>query len=157
MMTSLTKKDKIQLAVTAGFLAILVVSLAKGCQGQGRKSPKAVAIPMAGKKEPPAKEKPLKEAAPAVKEKSSDRVPAPAQVTGVDRDPFSKPDVPAQPARRGLRLDGIAFDDETPTAIINGKIVKAGSAIENYFVISITENSVVLSDGTNVITLLTDY
>lgn len=155
MMTSLTKKDKIQLAVTAGFLVILVVSLAKGCQGQGRKSPKAVAIPMAGKKEPPAKEKPLTEAAPAVKEKLSDRVPA--QVTGVDRDPFSKPDVPAQPARRGLRLDGIAFDDETPTAIINGKIVKVGSAIENYFVISITEDSVVLSDGANVITLLTDY
>lgn len=155
MMTSLTKKDKIQLAVTAGFLVILVVSLAKGCQGQGRKSPKAVAIPMAGKKEPPVREKPLKEAAPAVKEKLSDRVPA--QVAGVDRDPFSKPDVPAQPARRGLRLDGIAFDDETPTAIINGKIVKVGSAIENYFVISITEDSVVLSDGANVITLLTDY
>ncbi len=47
----------------------------------------------------------------------------------------------------GLVLNGIAYDDKRPAAIINDKIVEVGGSVEKYKVVKITPGKVVLSDG----------
>lgn len=46
-----------------------------------------------------------------------------------------------------LKLEGITFNMESPTAIINGKVLKVGSEIENLTVKQIRPDAVILTDG----------
>ncbi len=58
-------------------------------------------------------------------------------------------DTPAQ-SFSSLVLNGIAYDQTRPAAIINDKIVKAGDSVETYRVIKIYPDKVVMSDGTSI-------
>lgn len=46
-----------------------------------------------------------------------------------------------------FRLTGIIWDQKTPQALINNKIVKAGDRFGNYIVVGINRNSVILNNG----------
>lgn len=52
-----------------------------------------------------------------------------------------------------LKLTGIIWDEKTPEALINNKIVKAGDTFGNYVVIKIDRNSVILNNGAEEIEL----
>lgn len=65
------------------------------------------------------------------------------------RDPFSGRIYKAakEEAQKDLRLVGIIWDKQKPAAIINNKIVEAGSSVGGNTVVEIKEDRVVLSDG----------
>ena len=61
------------------------------------------------------------------------------------RDPFSMQ--PIKVTSDGLYLSGIAWEEKNSTAIINGKIVKAGDEIDGKTVVDIKKDRVILNDG----------
>jgi len=68
----------------------------------------------------------------------------------VERDPFTKLKIaPATTPSQGLYLIGVAWDDDSPKAIINDKIVAIGSVIQGYRVVEIYKDKVILFDGNN--------
>lgn len=64
-----------------------------------------------------------------------------------DRNPFVRGERGAMVVS-GLNLDGIVWDEKSPYAIINDKIVEVGDRIAGKKVIEIKVDSVILSDGT---------
>ena len=60
------------------------------------------------------------------------------------RDPFQEVDI----SFSELKLQGIMWDDKTPKALINNKIVKIGDKIDVIKVVDIKRESVILNDGT---------
>lgn len=69
------------------------------------------------------------------------------QNLAADRDPFFKPAAKTSTESSALYLSGIAWDEEHPTAIINGVIVEIGTEIEGHIVIQIKKTKVVLDNG----------
>ena len=69
------------------------------------------------------------------------------------RDPFSKQSITASTAAMpkgktsSLQLNGIAWDEQHPTAIINNEITEVGSQVDEYPVVDIKKDRVILSDG----------
>ena len=57
----------------------------------------------------------------------------------------AKPVVRAK--RVDLKLDGITYNSKSPTAIVDGKVVRIGSVIDDYTVKDIRPDSVVFDDG----------
>jgi len=88
----------------------------------------------------------------------------PTSVLELKRDPFR---IASEPQRRQenvartvpirkkerLNLGGILWDASSPMAIINGKIVKAGSRVGNYQVSRITRRKVILRSGKQTVLL----
>lgn len=55
---------------------------------------------------------------------------------------------PAAKARKvDLKLEGITYHPQSPTAIINGKVIRIGSVVDDYTVKDIRPDVVVFSDG----------
>ncbi|UCD14989.1 MAG: type 4a pilus biogenesis protein PilO [Candidatus Omnitrophota bacterium] len=64
------------------------------------------------------------------------------------RDIFVSKTKPVAPVRKSkLKLEGITYDPQSPTAIINGEVVKVGSQIGEFQVKEILPNMVVVVDG----------
>jgi len=64
------------------------------------------------------------------------------------RNPFSPPDVEEEEeAATSLVLEGIIWDEETPSAMINDMIVNEGDIIEDKKVKKITKDSVILIEN----------
>lgn len=55
---------------------------------------------------------------------------------------------------RGLTLSGILWDVHHPMAILNDQMVSVGDDVEDYQVLEIRSDRVLLSDGTETIQLL---
>ena len=68
------------------------------------------------------------------------------------RDPFTRGGSAA--GVRGLTLSGILWDPKKPIAILNDQMVSVGDDVEDYQVLEIRSDRVLLSDGTETIQLL---
>jgi hypothetical protein len=65
-----------------------------------------------------------------------------------ERDPFMRsPEISLEKEFSEIVLSGIIWDEKTPRAIIDGKIVGIGSRVKNNTVVAIKPDSVVLNDG----------
>ena len=154
----MNKKDKTQLAITGVLVGILVVILALGAGKSGKKRKKrkpvsraavSVSAPGSSAAKPSAKLSPFRQM-----QAEAERMP-------LVRDPFTlKPIEGDEEDQSGvvqevkLYLIGIAWDPVQPKAIINDKIVQVGSQLDRYTVLEITQDKVVLSDGTEKFELL---
>ncbi len=69
------------------------------------------------------------------------------------RDPFVTGDASGQAS--GLELSGILWDPAEPMAIINGQTVHPGEDCEGYRVVSMTHDTVTLTDGVETFRLST--
>ncbi len=67
------------------------------------------------------------------------------------RDPFSRQ---LRPSAKGLSLNGIAWDQKNPTAIVNNEIVQIGSEISGYIVEDILKDRVILTSEEQTIELM---
>ena len=65
------------------------------------------------------------------------------------RNPFvsTKGPVPETPAPASVILNGIAWDEKTPRAVINNRIVRPGDRVQGNEVIRIEKDRAVLSNG----------
>jgi len=65
------------------------------------------------------------------------------------RDPFlpSRISIPTGVFYSDFRLTGIFWDDKTPSAIINGMVVRIGDEVGGNKIVGITPDSVILNDG----------
>jgi len=71
-----------------------------------------------------------------------------AEPLTISRNIFVSKAKPAVKAKKtDLKLDGITYDSKTPTAIVNGEVVRIGSVVDSYTVEDIRLESVVFSDG----------
>ena len=68
------------------------------------------------------------------------------------RDPFTRSGSAA--GVRGLTLSGILWDPQKPIAILNEQMVSVGDEVEDYQVLEIRPDRVLLTDGTETIQLL---
>lgn len=133
-MKPLTQKDRIQLLITVvavcGFVVYWVA---------GRAKDRTFTSPAAGPAE-------------ISVEAGTDvpfyvRLQEKARSMTVSRDPFTAGES-AKKVNGGPVLAGILYEEDDPTAIINGQVVKPGMWIDNYRVEAITPASVTLSrDG----------
>ncbi|NQT47149.1 MAG: hypothetical protein HQ593_06740 [Candidatus Omnitrophica bacterium] len=140
----MTKKDKIELIVTSvGVLALIFVIgnifKAKGQTKAGRKvaakTSSAAAGTMKGSTSPNINF-----------QKFEDKM----AVSEWGKDPFTYRPL----AHMGdLKLGGIVWDEEAPTAIIDGEIVGVGDEIEGNIVVEIQPDKVILNDGTKIVEL----
>ena len=64
------------------------------------------------------------------------------------RNPFRAEEIPTRTLTK-LFLNGIAWDEKTPKAVINNRIVGTGDPIGGHKVKRIEKNRVILSDGIN--------
>jgi len=131
----LQKKDKIQLGITAILIIVLLFFVVKNFWG-GKRS-KAASIAQVQPMTPKVTEKRI----------SFEELEEEARNLEFGRDPFSKQQVISVSRSSYVNLSGIAWDEEFPTAIINGQIVGVGDEIGGYRVIEIRRNKVVLTDG----------
>ncbi len=65
------------------------------------------------------------------------------------RDPFNKYASPSQVGIDGLNIEGIIWDEKTPSVLINGAILFLGERIGKYELISIQQDKIIFSDGIN--------
>lgn len=68
------------------------------------------------------------------------------------RDPFTRGGSAA--GVRGLTLSGILWDPQKPIAILNEQMVSVGDEVDDYQVLDIRPDRVLLTDGTETIQLL---
>jgi hypothetical protein len=81
-------------------------------------------------------------------DKFYERLSRVAEVLPLDRDPFSFAYAGPKGSRDGLELVGILWEDGKPTAIINRFFLKAGDSTDQFNVVRILEDRVVLRDRT---------
>lgn len=137
---TLSPKDKIQLAVTGALVLVLVLVVGHGLRKRPVKSSPA-AVP----KSPPVAPTPSvppEAQAPAMLLKLKEE----ARTLPFKRDPFLR-QAAVSLGRGGPSLSGIAWDEEDPTAIINGRIARRGDSIDGYTVVDIRKDGVTLHDG----------
>jgi len=85
---------------------------------------------------------------------SSAPMPMPVPVAAERPAPHFAPP-PALPTAAPPKLNGIFYNPARPTAVVNNKLVRAGSRVGEFTVLAITQNSVTLAGGgqTNVLSL----
>ena len=49
----------------------------------------------------------------------------------------------------GISLTGIAWDAKKPQAVVNGRIVEAGSELGGYRIVEVKQTSIILDDGSD--------
>lgn len=133
----LQKKDKIQIAVTACLVVVLIVIMAKSFGGmKGGKTRK--------KKAPAPAAKTLAAKTAAVPRVSYEKLAAETKKLELKRDPFFRQVVGSPSTVEEPYLSGIVWDSAFPSAIINGKIVGVGEEIVGHIVTDIQKNRVIL-------------
>ena len=81
-------------------------------------------------------------------DKFYERLSLVAEALPIDRDPFSFAFTGPKSSRDGLELTGILWEGTKPTAIINQAFVNVGDSNDQFSVIKILEDRVVLRDRT---------
>lgn len=133
----LQKKDKIQIAVTACLVIVLIVIMAKSFGGM--KSGKAHK-----KKAPAPTAKAAAVKAAARPRASYEKLAEETKRLEIKRDPFFRQVVGSTSAVEEPYLSGIVWDSAFPSAIINGKIVGVGEEIVGHIVTDIQRDRVIL-------------
>jgi len=131
------EKYKIQLAVVGVLIVFLIVLIIKTF------GPKSNGIQ--GKRGLMALIKQEGSVAPAREDNRFTVLEAHSRELTLKRDPFF---VQQGPVDSAPVLEGILWDDQNPTAIINGVIVEIGGKVPGHTVIDIKRDSVILHDGT---------
>ena len=146
------KKSQQQLAMLVGLVVVMVVIYAKPF---GRRRPStarqvaAEAVASASAADAPRSSVPVSSEA-AAQGRQAQREYA-AMLTW-RRDPFTRGGSAA--GVRGLTLSGILWDPQKPIAILNDQMVSVGDELDDYQVLEIRPDRVLLSDGTETIQLL---
>ena len=152
----LGKKEKIQIAVTAGLAVVLVVVFRHNFV-----VPVSRVEPIAGNMLPaPAPVSPAQPSpSPSEKENGDTSVlkklKEEAGNLALGRDPFNQQ--AGVTAAKGPVLSGIAWDTREPAAIINGQVVRVGDTLESppwHKVLAIEKTRVILNDGERDIELM---
>ncbi|MFH0985186.1 MAG: hypothetical protein V1882_06575 [Candidatus Omnitrophota bacterium] len=81
-------------------------------------------------------------------DKFYERLSRVAEALPLDRDPFSFAYTGPKGSRDGLELVGILWEGAAPTAIINQTFLKAGDSTDQFNVVRILQDRVVLRDRT---------
>jgi hypothetical protein len=81
-------------------------------------------------------------------DKFYERLSRVAEALPLDRDPFSFAYTGPKGSRDGLELTGILWEGEKPTAIVNQTFLNAGDSTDQFSVVKILEDRVVLKDRT---------
>ncbi|MEI7751499.1 MAG: hypothetical protein WCJ71_05330 [Candidatus Omnitrophota bacterium] len=81
-------------------------------------------------------------------DKFYERLSRVAEALPLDRDPFSFAFTGPKSSRDGLELTGILWEGEKPTAIINQSFFNVGDSTDQFSVIKILQDRVVLKDRT---------
>lgn len=126
-------KKKIEIIITAGFVLILIFILFNNIIGT--KNRKALIK----------KGKALSKGLSNTVDKKKEIVPV--KVMGWGRDPFIFGET--RTAEGGLVLNGIAWDETNPSAIINNTVVRIGDGVGGNRVVDIQKNRVILSKDVN--------
>lgn len=80
-------------------------------------------------------------------DKFFERLSRVAEALPIDHDPFSFVNMGPKSSREGLELSGVLWDSEKPTAIINQAFFKAGDVSDQFTVVKISQDRVVLKDS----------
>lgn len=67
----------------------------------------------------------------------------------IERNTPRAPELPENPGKQEVQLQGILWDPEAPTAIINNRVVAVGDQVDRWEVMEIRKDRVFLSDGTS--------
>jgi len=81
-------------------------------------------------------------------DKFYERLSRVAEALPIDRDPFSFVFTGPKSSRDGLELTGILWEGEKPTAIINQAFLNVGDSNDQFSVIKILQDRVILKDRT---------
>jgi hypothetical protein len=81
-------------------------------------------------------------------DKFYERLSRVAEALPLDRDPFSFAFTGPKSSRDGLELSGILWEGEKPTAIINQSFFNVGDSNDQFSVVNILKDRVVLKDKT---------
>ncbi len=81
-------------------------------------------------------------------DKFYERLSRVAEALPIDRDPFSFAYIGPKSSRDGLELAGILWEGAKPTAIINQSFFSVGDSNDQFSVVKILEDRVVLKDKT---------
>ncbi len=71
----------------------------------------------------------------------------------IDRNAPRSTEIPPNSAEQEIRLQGILWDPQAPTAIVNNRVVGQGDSLGRWEVVEIQKTQVVLSDGSTTRTL----
>ncbi len=134
-------KKRLEIIVTAVLILVLLFSWLNSLKALKKRAGQKPAVPVSIKQEARA---PSPAAEPAIKQDALSN-----QDSDWCRDPFSGKvyKVAKEEVQKDLRLVGILWSKEKPTAIINNKIVGVGSSVGGNTVVEIKEDRVILSDG----------
>ena len=81
-------------------------------------------------------------------DKFYERLSRVAEALPIDRDPFSFAEMGSKGSREGLELTGVLWEGAKPTAIINQIFLSVGDSNDQFSVIKILKDRVVLKDRT---------
>ena len=134
-----------QLTILGGLAVVMIAVYAKAFKPAGASAP-APEVDASSMNEPHEAVPPVSSVSAAEPSKQRDAQRSRAAALSWSRDPFTRGAALGQVS--GLSLSGILWDAAAPLAIINGQPVRAGEAFESYTIVSISHDSVTVSDGT---------
>jgi hypothetical protein len=149
------KKVAIQLGVIVVASITLVVMSVPLLKGRGPRGSRKLPVPQAAS-ELTSKAVPVKpnSQGQTIKlgrikdDKFYERLSRVAEALPLERDPFTFAYAGPKSSRDGLELSGILWEDEKPTAIVNQTFFKAGDSTDQFSVVKILQDRVILKDRT---------
>jgi len=149
------KKVAIQLGVIAVAAVVLVVMSIPLLKGKVARSPRKAPVSNAASEtlpevisaKPNSSDQAIK-LGPIKDDKFYGRLSRVADALPLERDPFTFAYTGPKSSRDGLELSGILWESEKPTAIINQAFLKAGDSTDQFSVVKILQDRVVLKDRT---------
>ncbi len=149
------KKVAIQLGVIAVAAIVLILMSIPLFKGKGARSPRKTPVSHAASEPSPevVSVKP-NSSRQAIKlgqikdDKFYGRLSRVAEALPLERDPFTFAYTGPKSSRDGLELSGILWEGEKPTAIINQAFLKVGDSTDQFSVVKILQDRVILKDHT---------
>jgi len=146
------KKVAIQLGVIGASIVVLVILSIPLIRGKSEPSRSPGVNPVAVSSPKPESRKP-DSSVPVIKlgqvkdDKFYRRFSRAAEVLPLDRDPFTFAYTGPKSSRDGLELTGILWDETKPTAVINQTFLGAGDSTNEFTVVKVLQDRVVLKDA----------
>ncbi len=145
-------KNKIQIAITAVLVVVLILVSINSCHRIKRKL-SSVSVPAAAPAAVLAPQQRGGTISAVSKEQPQAKYAEAAKLEWI-RDPFSDKIYLSGIGEIDLKLSGILWDEKSPSAIISNKIVTEADSIGKYTVLKIKEDRVILNDGVKNVELI---
>jgi hypothetical protein len=129
------KKETIQIIITGILIVVLIALIIYNVQRKRSVQPSLVTLPVAGDAETTGSSG-IQNSFMALEEE--------AKKLSLKRDPFA---ASMDESTGELYLNGIAWDEQIPRAIINNEILEVGGQIQGSTIIEIKEDRVILNNG----------